>query len=164
MPGGISYYMCLGGDKSRWYFLTVVFFNLVDSVRRFRERCRSTHGACFCIGKASAIVMPLLGDRTEGGKGIHRKAALLHVRVMSLAFATIIYYLMCSKIHLGAVMCFDYIALQIKVPCRSLMHSNAFCLAFSGLSLVPSRPWSSRPRPKLATKYAQSQSIAALDY
>ena len=24
--------MCLGGSKSRWYFLTVVFFNLADSV------------------------------------------------------------------------------------------------------------------------------------
>ena len=32
MPGGISYYMCLGGSYSRWYFLTVVFFNLADSV------------------------------------------------------------------------------------------------------------------------------------
>ena len=32
MPGGIFYYMCLGGSNSRWYFLAVVFFNLVDSV------------------------------------------------------------------------------------------------------------------------------------
>ena len=32
VPGGIFYYMCLGGSKSRWYFLTVVFFNLADSV------------------------------------------------------------------------------------------------------------------------------------